>query len=346
MNTARKPVAVVVGATSKWQADGRNTKLAHGKAAHKFPMSTVSRIVGTITASLLVACATSPTKQYDVRHYLTRPSAYRLVEVLAERSDEERLQVATQVLTAKGIPHKLEDFSTPRANGKNLVFEYGSGRRLIVVSAHYDPPPDSPGANDDASCMASIIEAYEMLRRRGDLRNLKVRFIFFGAEELQRQGSKAYVRTANLEGIIGAASFEMCGIGDSVAVWSAEGDTRNSQLVLAIEKAAKDQGIHYGIVGNIPRYYSDHESFAEMGIPAVGVTIAPREDEAVLREYIKDPNAFRWMRVANRPIIFQTYHTKNDTAETISPAALLLAARIIYETALNLDSVLASNPQK
>jgi NAD(P)-dependent dehydrogenase (short-subunit alcohol dehydrogenase family) len=32
MNTTRKPVAVVVGATSKWQADGRNTKLAHGRA--------------------------------------------------------------------------------------------------------------------------------------------------------------------------------------------------------------------------------------------------------------------------------------------------------------------------
>lgn len=32
MSAARKPVAVVVGATSKWQADGRNTKLAHGKA--------------------------------------------------------------------------------------------------------------------------------------------------------------------------------------------------------------------------------------------------------------------------------------------------------------------------
>src|SRR5437867_8056482 len=31
MNPAQKPVAVVVGATSKWQADGRNTKLAHGK---------------------------------------------------------------------------------------------------------------------------------------------------------------------------------------------------------------------------------------------------------------------------------------------------------------------------
>ena len=31
-NTKNKPVAVVVGATSKWQSDGRNTKLAHGKS--------------------------------------------------------------------------------------------------------------------------------------------------------------------------------------------------------------------------------------------------------------------------------------------------------------------------
>ncbi len=32
MSRARNPVAVVVGATSKWQSDGRNTKLAHGRA--------------------------------------------------------------------------------------------------------------------------------------------------------------------------------------------------------------------------------------------------------------------------------------------------------------------------
>ena len=31
-NTQGRPVAVVVGATSKWQSDGRNTRLAHGKA--------------------------------------------------------------------------------------------------------------------------------------------------------------------------------------------------------------------------------------------------------------------------------------------------------------------------
>jgi len=31
MSTTRQQIAVVIGATSKWQADGRNTKLAHGK---------------------------------------------------------------------------------------------------------------------------------------------------------------------------------------------------------------------------------------------------------------------------------------------------------------------------
>ena len=30
MNSNRKPVAVVIGATSKWQSDGRNTRLIHG----------------------------------------------------------------------------------------------------------------------------------------------------------------------------------------------------------------------------------------------------------------------------------------------------------------------------
>ena len=32
MSAPQRPVAVVIGATSKWQADGRNTQLAHGRA--------------------------------------------------------------------------------------------------------------------------------------------------------------------------------------------------------------------------------------------------------------------------------------------------------------------------
>ena len=49
-NKTNKPVAVVIGATSKWQSDGRNTKLAHGKALNdaELPVSVRWGIGGAI----------------------------------------------------------------------------------------------------------------------------------------------------------------------------------------------------------------------------------------------------------------------------------------------------------
>ena len=43
MNSPRQQVAVVIGATSKWQADGRNTKLAHGKELDDSDMAVGAR---------------------------------------------------------------------------------------------------------------------------------------------------------------------------------------------------------------------------------------------------------------------------------------------------------------
>ena len=43
MNSTRQQVAVVIGATSKWQADGRNTKLAHGKELDDSDLSVGAR---------------------------------------------------------------------------------------------------------------------------------------------------------------------------------------------------------------------------------------------------------------------------------------------------------------
>ena len=49
-NTQGKPVAVIVGATSKWQADGRNTRLAHGKVldASAMPVGTRFGVGGAL----------------------------------------------------------------------------------------------------------------------------------------------------------------------------------------------------------------------------------------------------------------------------------------------------------
>ena len=50
MNAAGKQVTVVVGATSKWQADGRNTLLAHGRALddHDLPVDVLWGVGGAI----------------------------------------------------------------------------------------------------------------------------------------------------------------------------------------------------------------------------------------------------------------------------------------------------------
>ena len=43
INTKRLPVAVIIGATSKWQSDGRNTLLAHGHAVEDSTLPTSVR---------------------------------------------------------------------------------------------------------------------------------------------------------------------------------------------------------------------------------------------------------------------------------------------------------------
>ena len=43
INTEKLPVAVIIGATSKWQSDGRNTLLAHGHAVEDSTLPTSVR---------------------------------------------------------------------------------------------------------------------------------------------------------------------------------------------------------------------------------------------------------------------------------------------------------------
>ena len=43
MNARKQPVAVVIGATSKWQKDGRNTRLIHGDNVDDMALPAASR---------------------------------------------------------------------------------------------------------------------------------------------------------------------------------------------------------------------------------------------------------------------------------------------------------------
>jgi hypothetical protein len=85
--------------------------------------------------------------------------------------------------------------------------------QVFVVGAHFDTAADTPGADDNASGVAAVLEIARVLR---DLRfPYSVDFVAFTLEEFPPcfQGSREYVRQAGLEGeqIIGAICFDMIG---------------------------------------------------------------------------------------------------------------------------------------
>lgn len=77
----------------------------------------------------------------------------------------------------------------------NVIAETSGGRddRVVVVGAHLDSVPEGPGINDNGSGSGALLEiAEEMAALDIEPRN-KVRFAWWGAEELGLIGSTAYV---------------------------------------------------------------------------------------------------------------------------------------------------------
>jgi hypothetical protein len=288
---------------------------------------------------LVASCAPTHTT-LPVETYLRkpRPDLRDIVNVLAGKSDAKKRETVERILRAKKIDYRVQRYLNPsgRENGANLLFELGSGRKELVLSAHYDAVPGSPGANDDASCVATIISVYERLREQ-TLSHLKVRFVFFDDEESGLTGSNTFVATQPLKNVVGMISLELCGIGDTVAVWDLKEKDKKSPAISALLRTLKDTNVNHTVVGKIPRYGSDHWKFTELGIPAVAITAVPRRDEAILREYIFQPNLTKWLDRANRPYIFQLYHTRNDAAASIEEPALQLLANTMAQVIVDLN---------
>lgn len=160
--------------------------------------------------------------------------------------------------------------------GYNLIAHLPKvDRPDLLLGAHYDSVADSPGANDNASGTAVVLE---LARRFADT-SLASRawFVAFDGEEDGLKGSKAFVNTAQpsfLDNLQGMFNFDMVGVNERLLVGGTE------SLVALTQKAAPEVSAIANVGG------SDHQSFANAGVP-------------VLFFYRgRDPN----------------YHTPNDTA--------------------------------
>ena len=92
---------------------------------------------------------------------------------------------------------------------------------IVIITAHYDTIPISPGAEDDGSGVAAILMLAEIMRNYTF--NATIKFILFSGEEIGLLGSKEYAKAAaaNKEKIIGVLALDKIGY----ALTTEEGNT-------------------------------------------------------------------------------------------------------------------------
>jgi len=251
-----------------------------------------------------------------------------LTRLLEGRSNQARHAALVRWLQARGVPFRRHAFGTFEGAGENLVVEVGHGDAALVLIAHHDAVPKSPGANDNAASVAILLALLERWATREP--RIRVRLLFSGCEEIGYLGSRAWVRAHGVSDVRGVLSLELPGVGDSLAVWDASEPTPFLSTVRgALEGLGLRADAGYHVVGRIPVFGSDHRAFAAAGVPAYGLTSVPTAHADALRQFIFHPLRTALRRGGRRPPPFDTYHTARDRADTLDPSALERASRAL-----------------
>jgi Zn-dependent M28 family amino/carboxypeptidase len=145
----------------------------------------------------------------------------------------------------------------------------GEDERTVMVGAHLDSVPEGPGINDNGSGSATVLEiALQMSRLEIEPRN-RLRFAFWGAEEIGLLGSKHYLEQlsrAEMDDISAYLNFDMVGSPNFVRNVYEGPD--------ATEEVFTDYFASRGIrveVNPTLDGRSDHGPFAARGIPTGGL---------------------------------------------------------------------------
>jgi len=241
---------------------------------------------------------------------------------------------------AHGLTSKLQTFESGGRNVNNVEVS-PPDPAAIVVGAHYDTVPGSPGADDNASAVAALIELAGLLRKE----RLPIRFVAFANEELPyhmgpEMGSWVSARRSReqAEPLRGMISLEMLGCyrdepgsqryppplnliypnrGNFIAfVGDVGARALVHQAIASFRRNARfpSEGVAApAFVPGIMR--SDHASFRDQGFPAFMVT-----DTA----YNRNPR----------------YHKASDTADTLDYERM---ARVTLALAAVLRDLAAEN---
>src|SRR5262245_7136138 len=140
--------------------------------------------------------------------HLGRPSSF-----------EATVAYIDQQFTGLGKPPRYERYDINGPSVANLVVEQEGVRRpneVVILGAHYDTVPETPGADDNASAVAMLLEVARLLHGISVKRT--VRFVAFACEEpphfyTDTMGSQVHARGCRQRGehIVGMICLEMVG---------------------------------------------------------------------------------------------------------------------------------------
>jgi leucyl aminopeptidase len=194
------------------------------------------------------------------------------------------------------FPHTFQGFyNDKQSNQRNIIgILQGTDQNagVILIGAHYDSRNDdlddavgaSPGADDNGSGVAAVLELARILSQRSH--RSTIIFALFSAEEEGRQGSKAFVQDYILHYQI--PLIAMINI-DTIGSWNAPDGTINDRDIRAFSTGPNDSlARQLARMANFFSYYhalsltiqvqdrmdregryGDHESFTEANYPAI-----------------------------------------------------------------------------
>lgn len=163
----------------------------------------------------------------DREHIETRLRLHvdRLAGLIGPRTLERPLTIEATLGYLQGQWHEMgydvaeETYQAIGKPATNLVVERPGTRRadeIVLLGAHYDTIPITPGADDNASAVAVLLEVSRLLREHTGQRT--ARFVAFTCEEmpyfsLDSMGSQHHARAARGRGdiIVGMLCLEMVG---------------------------------------------------------------------------------------------------------------------------------------
>ena len=178
-------------------------------------------------------------------------------ELLREAEDGANIRISAQTV------------SDTRATS-NVIAEmpHGGAGSTVMAGAHLDSVFEGPGINDNGSGSATVLEIAEEMGELGNRPRNRVRFAFWGAEEVGLVGSTHYMNGlggSELDAISAYLNFDMVGSPNHARfVYGSE------EVVTVFEDYFAARNLDSAETLNLSGR-SDHGPFEDEGIPAGGL---------------------------------------------------------------------------